>query len=502
MGTEPVKMISIPAGTYVMGRALGADNEQPMHSVSLAAFELAHTEVTIDAYQACVTAGGCTVTPGVDDNDEPCNAGQPEREGHPINCVSWHQASAYCSWVGKRLPTEEEWEYAARGTDGRRFPWGDASPSNLNLCWSSSVSRISTCPVGSFPAGDSPFGVADMQGNVWEWTSSGYSDSYDQPRTDTARVSRGNSWRSDESLYVSTTFRVGRDPGVHRDDVGFRCARGDGSAGAGGATGDGAGGASSLGGASAAGGNAGSGGAAVGGSGMGGVSGDGGAVVGGDTGAGGSVTSDGCGVNLLPSALGTSSNYVGGDPTLSTDNPCGLQGAFYAFGDVDYDGPPSSARSCTLPDPLDCRDGGCTISGATLVDSTYTAWGCGIGLVLNDSGDGAKLPYSGPTKGFRVTIGGSFTQEVRVYYTYHDGSLAGTQGHDTAPFLGGKNGESPIHEPGTYTVMFDDVSCPDWESASGCQVTTAPYDIKIHIVGAESAAPFTLTVSELTPLTE
>ena len=130
------------------------------------------TLATVKEYRACEGAGACTPTP-----DKPyCNEHIAARDNHPINCVTWAQANAFCGWMGARLPTEEEWEYAARGTDGRRYPWGDDAPAK-QLCWDGATSdlgmmkRRGTCPVGAHPTGASPFGLLDMAGNVWEWSS-------------------------------------------------------------------------------------------------------------------------------------------------------------------------------------------------------------------------------------------------------------------------------------------------------------------------------------------
>jgi formylglycine-generating enzyme required for sulfatase activity len=178
-----------------------------------------------------------------------CNG--TDRPAHPINCVDWDQAMAYCRWKGKRLPTEAEWEYAARGNDGRIFPWGNEAPSakRLNVCGSECAAMAkrelsaewpayyndddgwaATAPVGSYPEGASPFGALDMAGNVAEWTADWYgvystkAETNPQgPRTGTSRVSRGGGWLGP----ARATDREWPDPAVRAMDRGFRCARGN-----------------------------------------------------------------------------------------------------------------------------------------------------------------------------------------------------------------------------------------------------------------------------------
>jgi len=119
-------------------------------------------------YRACVNARVCQWYPR-----SHCASYLSRADEHPVACVSWTDAKTYCEWVGKRLPTEEEWEYAAHGMDGRLYPWGNSPPSRSLLCWQRSPFHglCLPCGVGSFPAGASPFGLLDMVGNVMEWTS-------------------------------------------------------------------------------------------------------------------------------------------------------------------------------------------------------------------------------------------------------------------------------------------------------------------------------------------
>ena len=126
--------------------------EGPRHEVHLAPYCIDRTEVTIDAYRTCVQEGHCTATP----TDGACNARPGVAPNHPAKCVNWNQARAFCGWRHARLPTEAEWEFAARGTDERSYPWGNADPAATLLCWSRDEAD-GTCTVGSHPAGASPF---------------------------------------------------------------------------------------------------------------------------------------------------------------------------------------------------------------------------------------------------------------------------------------------------------------------------------------------------------
>jgi len=172
-----------------MGANDGDSDESPIHEVAVAEFRMDLTEVTVAAYRACVDAKKCSAP---DTFHAACNWGRAGQDRHPVNCVTWDQAREFCNWAGKSLPTEAQWEYAARGTDGRTYPWGNDEPTN-RACWLRREWR-GTCEVGSFSPGDSPFGVKDMAGNVFEWTESHYSENYSKPRDVDARVIRGGTW--------------------------------------------------------------------------------------------------------------------------------------------------------------------------------------------------------------------------------------------------------------------------------------------------------------------
>jgi formylglycine-generating enzyme required for sulfatase activity len=231
-------MVYVPAGEFLMGSAEGEGDpdEHPQHAVFLDAFWIDRTEVTNAQYRQCVEAGACS-KPGCW-GDSRLNADQ-----QPAACVKWSRADAYCRWAGARLPTEAEWEKAARGTDGRIYPWGNEfDGTRLNFCdkncasaWRDSSADdgyAHTAPVGSYPAGASPYGALDMAGNVWEWAADWYAaDTYARspernpsgPDSGQYRVQRGGSWADDE-YSVRSAAHGGDDPLVAYGDVGFRCA--------------------------------------------------------------------------------------------------------------------------------------------------------------------------------------------------------------------------------------------------------------------------------------
>ena len=215
-----VHMAPVPAGSYQMGAVDGEPDEKPVHSVKVDAFELDVNEVSTGDYQACVTSGKCTPA-GTDGH---CNSGHSDRLADPINCVDWTQATAYCANAGKRLPTEEEWEYAARGTDARKFPWGNTAPTAEVTCWNRFAKHEGTCRIGT-TNGKSPFGIADMAGNVWEWTSSAYCDYPSTSCSGSRRVNRGGGWNADEPAILRAANRIWAAPDHRNSNLGFRCAR-------------------------------------------------------------------------------------------------------------------------------------------------------------------------------------------------------------------------------------------------------------------------------------
>jgi len=244
---EP-EMILIPEGTFIRGDAYGDSDELPIRTLYQNAFYIDKYEVTVAEYRDCVASGRCGqpekfLGPPKTYEADFCNGRRTDRDNHPINCMRWWEADQYCQWAGKRLPTEAEWEKAARGTDGRRFPWGEEQ-ANCDRAviddGGDGCGRESTWPVGSFPSGASPYGVMDMSGNVWEWVSDWYArDYYAQapdrnPYNDTPqalvnkppKVLRGGSWADQTELIHRTANRVQYDPNTSPDyTVGFRCAK-------------------------------------------------------------------------------------------------------------------------------------------------------------------------------------------------------------------------------------------------------------------------------------
>jgi formylglycine-generating enzyme required for sulfatase activity len=212
--------VTIPAGPFTQGSTHGDEDERPARKVTLKAFAIDRTEVTRGDYAACVSAQRCKLAPAAA-TAAPASDDDPKL---PVTGVDWSDAQAYCRFAGGRLPTESEWEKAARGSDGREFPWGeDADCARANWgsfegegpCAGKNPGR--PVPVGRYPTGASPFGVLDLGGNVWEWVA----DKYDEdPKR---RVVRGGSCCS----YFVAPRAANRNAWApeHRDlDLGFRCA--------------------------------------------------------------------------------------------------------------------------------------------------------------------------------------------------------------------------------------------------------------------------------------
>ncbi len=242
-----VPLVYVPAGCFLMGSDDGDPDERPVHRVCLSAFWIGRTEVTNAQYAACVDEGGCL--PLADRR----YASDPAYADHPAVGVTWEQADAYAAWLSAttgesfRLPTEAQWEYAARGPESRLYPWGETfDGTRLNYCdvncpsdgrdsaYDDGYAR--TAPAGRYsPAGDSWVGAADLAGNVWEWTADWYSAGYYASLPDGARdpagpeagqmrVLRGGSWYLDRRLCRSAD-RYGNRPGYWYWSVGFRVAR-------------------------------------------------------------------------------------------------------------------------------------------------------------------------------------------------------------------------------------------------------------------------------------
>jgi formylglycine-generating enzyme required for sulfatase activity len=229
--TDGAPLVLVPAGEFTMGSEL-LPNERPPHTVELATFWIDQHEVTNGDYQKCVAAQQCEApASGYSDRHPDGYYNNPEFANYPVAYVGWAEADRYCRWAGKRLPTEAEWEKAARGTDGRSFPWGNTyDPARVT---SSFNLELVTTAVDRHPDGASPYGAVDMAGNVWEWVADWYAeDTYTRsprvnptgPVTGTSHVVRGGGYGSFDAAQ-RTSLRRDLEDDQRVPYVGFRCAR-------------------------------------------------------------------------------------------------------------------------------------------------------------------------------------------------------------------------------------------------------------------------------------
>jgi formylglycine-generating enzyme required for sulfatase activity len=244
--TPLVDRVVVPAGPFVMGSdTLGEPDERPQHTVTLRAFRIDRVEVSREQYARCVRARRC--------DDAWARATWTDRR-QPVTSVTWFMADAYCRWAGGRLPTEPEWEKAARGTDGRIYPWGNDAPTRARAVFGQRMNVGQPEAVGTHPTGASPYGALDLAGNVWEWTATVYDPyAYRAPASEPTcasalaayadlqrrnlwaftgsmgiphacqRVLRGGAWnyRADG---LRSTNRVHHEPTGRYPVSGFRCA--------------------------------------------------------------------------------------------------------------------------------------------------------------------------------------------------------------------------------------------------------------------------------------
>ncbi|BDD12560.1 hypothetical protein FUAX_49920 (plasmid) [Fulvitalea axinellae] len=241
------EMVIVPAGEFIMGCDYEGNEQNcleeasPAHKVYVDGFRIDKYMVTYRRYNKCVAEGVCTPL----FEGAACNAGMPWNSNHPVNCVDYAQAAAFCEWDGgKRLPTEAEWEKAARGTDGRKFPWGNQSP-NCDLAVMNRKKKGdkgmgpgcgagTTQPVGSRPKGASPYGAMDMAGNLFEWTADWFDPAYFKnspkknpkgPKTGHHKTLKGSSWLMRTDAGMMSSVRSGYSPLGQGYVVGFRCAK-------------------------------------------------------------------------------------------------------------------------------------------------------------------------------------------------------------------------------------------------------------------------------------
>lgn len=230
---DRMTMVFVPEGGFMMGTDNGDPEEDPMHGVSLDSFWIDQTEVTNRMYALCVQAEVCPPPANVSSSSRTVYYGDERFNDYPVIYVDWSMADTYCTWTGSRLPTEAEWEKAARGVDRRSYPWGNAVPAcRFANYWGTGGGCVGdTSPVGSYLFGASPYGALDLAGNVWEWVSDWYGVTYYRisplenpfgPDSGVVHSTRGGSWMDTDSS-IRTGRRIGGYTGTSYF-LGFRCA--------------------------------------------------------------------------------------------------------------------------------------------------------------------------------------------------------------------------------------------------------------------------------------
>jgi formylglycine-generating enzyme required for sulfatase activity len=244
---DSMVMVYVPAGDFQMGSEEGVSDEQPVHKVTLDSFWIDRTEVSNAQYARCVKDGKCDQPLTLASNTRSSYYGDKQFDNYPVIFVNWDDAANYCDWVGGQLPTEAQWEYAARGPENRVYPWGYAFDGRkLNYCdvncqfghadKAVNDGYADTAPVGSYPSGASWVGALDMAGNVWEMVADRYGHGYpsgpqDNPRGPSSgqdHVKRGGAWDA-AFYYVTTAVRLGLGSNERGGGIGFRCARPEGN---------------------------------------------------------------------------------------------------------------------------------------------------------------------------------------------------------------------------------------------------------------------------------
>ncbi len=233
-----VSMVLVPAGEFTMGSNASYKAEKPVHLVYLDSYYIDKYEVSNDLYRDCVSANVCTPPRKVSSNTRLDYYNNSDYDNYPVVNVDWSQSNIYCEWHDAKLPTEAQWEKAARGTDGRTYPWGEGIDCSKANYWGGANGCVgNTTEVGSYEGGKSLYGVYDMAGNVYEWVNDWYSETYYQnspysnpigPETGSRRTIRGGTWYDFESILglgVRTFVRTSSEPSSIDIGKGFRCSR-------------------------------------------------------------------------------------------------------------------------------------------------------------------------------------------------------------------------------------------------------------------------------------